>query len=346
MKIEDFVKQVNKKYGANTVVRFGETPNKEYGKNVIPTGSLTLDTTLGIGGYPRGRIIHLYGNAGSGKTTLCLHAIYEAQKMGLNTLYIDAENSLDVFYARSIGVDVNEMYILQPDYGEQAFYVANEAVGSGAIGLVVVDSVAALVPKRELEGDVGDSHVGLQARMMSQACRMMTGVLARNNVTAIFVNQLRANVSTAGFGAPGDIPTGGKALDYYASVIMKISRIQGLKDNDEASGHRAKVEVRKNKLSAPYRTAEFDILYGTGVDKWGEIVDLAERFGIITKTGAWYKDGDKSVAQGKSNMAKLLEGDVEYGSRIKNAVQRRAIGGLVADGEGDSGVNAGGESSS
>lgn len=329
--IADFVKAANKKYGAGSVVRLNDKPRYKYGENVIPTGSITLNAALGVGGYPQGRIIEILGNASSGKTTMALHAIAEAHKMGLDTLYIDAEHTIDTLYAEAIGVDVDKLYVMQPDYGEQALNIAEEAINTKVFGLVVVDSVAALVPKRELDGEMGDAQVGLLARMMSQACRKLSGVLARTNTTMIFINQFRATISTGGFGGPSKLPTGGKALEYYSSIILEVAKIQSLKSGDEQTGNKTQVTVKKNKVAPPYKVAEFDIAFGVGIDKYGEIVDVAEEFGLVKKSGSWYKLDNGESLQGKASVINYLKENVEYGKELTSKIGLEISGRLSGE---------------
>lgn len=318
MEPKDVIQELNRQFGKGSVVRLSDKPQYNYGENVISTGSLGLDMAIGVGGFPRGRIVEIQGNAQGGKTTLALHAVAEAQKLGLNVLYVDAEHCLDVFYASEIGVDIGSMYINQPEYGEQGLSIVDTAISSKAFGLIVVDSVAALVPKRELEGDVGDSHVGLQARMMSQVCRKIGGSTRTTNTLVIFINQFRANIATTGFGGPTKIAAGGKALDYASSLILEVSKIQSLKEGDEHSGSKTSVSIKKNKLAPPYRSAVFSIIFGRGIDKIGEIVDLAEVYGLIIKTGSWYKLPDKtSIGQGKNGAIKYLTDNPKFAESLR-----------------------------
>jgi len=318
--VEDFIKTANKTHGVGAVIRLGDKPSWKYGENVIPTGSQSLNYALGIGGIPRGRITEVLGNPSAGKSTLCLHIVAEAQAMGLNTLYIDAEHALDVFYADRIGVNVDDLFLHQPTYGEQALRIADEAIRSGSIGLIVVDSVAALVPKRELDGDIGDSHMGLVARMMSQMCRMISGSLSNANAAIVFVNQYRATMSTGGFGGPSKAPSGGSALNYAASVIIDLARVETVKEDGQSTANRTQVTVKKNKLAPPYRVAEFNIVYGEGIDVLGELIDMAESFDIIKKSGSWYKDGDVT-AQGKNKLSAYMQENPEYLALVKSRVE-------------------------
>lgn len=322
MSVDDFLKTANKKYGTNTIQKLNGANSIEQ-VDVIPTGSLSLDAALGIGGYPRGRIVEMLGNPSSGKTTLALHAISEAQKMGLGVLFIDAEHALDIGYAQQIGVSLDKFYISQPDHGEQALQLVDDAIREQEFGIIVVDSVAALVPLRELEGEIGDSHVGLAARMMSQACRKISGVLKKNNVLLLFINQYRTGMATTGYGGPQKVPTGGKALDYYSSIKLDISRIKSIADGDGVvSGNRTKVQVTKNKMAAPYRTAEFDIVFGMGINKVGEIVDCALSFGLITKSGAWYRVGDEKM-QGRDSVIEYFNNNEEAKNKFEYEIKQQ-----------------------
>lgn len=333
MSVDEFAKAISKKYGAGTVWRISERPQTLDTSNVIPSGSLALDAALGVGGYPRGRITEILGNPGSGKTTTTLHAIAEAQKLGLECLFIDAEHALDLPYAERIGVDVDRLYITQPDYGEQALTIAEEAIRSGKFGVVVVDSVAALVPLRELEGESGDSHMGLQARMMSQACRRISGAINKSNTLVIFINQYRSSMSTGGYGGPSKVPTGGKALDYYASVKIDISRTKSIADRDGVIvAQRTQAKIVKNKVAPPYRVAEFDIVLGEGINTYGEIIDLAVEYDIIRKGGAWYTYGEEKM-QGRENMMSYLKQNERIFEDIYALVKARISGEVRGGGE-------------
>ncbi|MCI1636023.1 recombinase RecA [Bifidobacterium sp.] len=309
--------QVEKNFGKGSAMRLGDRPVQNV--EVIPTGSLALDMALGIGGLPRGRIVEIYGPESSGKTTLTLHAVANAQKNGGVAAFIDAEHALDPEYARKLGVDTDSLIISQPDNGEQALEIADMLVRSGALDIVVIDSVAALVPKAEIEGDMGDSHVGLQARLMSQALRKMTGALAQANTTAIFINQLREKIGVF-FGSP-ETTTGGKALKFYSSVRLDIRRIQTLKNGDEAVGNRTRVKVVKNKMAPPFKSAEFDMLYGEGISREGSILDMALQTNIVKKSGSWFTyDGDQ-LGQGRENVRQFLKDNAELTSEIENRVK-------------------------
>ncbi len=319
--------QIERQYGKGAVMRLGEHPMGQ-GVAVIPSGSLALDIALGIGGIPRGRIIEVYGPEGSGKTTVCLHMIAEAQKRGGIAVFIDAEHALDPIYSKTLGVNVDELLVSQPDNGEQALEIADMMVRSGAVDIVVIDSVAALVPRAEIEGEMGDSHVGLQARLMSQAMRKLAGSLSRFDTTAIFINQLREKIGVM-FGSP-ETTTGGRALKFYSSVRLDVRKIDNLKDGTEAVGSRVRVKVVKNKLAPPFRLAEFDILYGKGISKEGSLLDIGAGLEIIKKSGAWYTYEGDQLGQGKENARTFLmeHQDIaeEIDRRIREAVGMTAFG--------------------
>lgn len=310
--------QIDKQFGKGSVMRFGD---KNEDTDIIPvsTGSLGLDIALGIGGLPRGRIVEIYGPESSGKTTLTLHAIAEAQKAGGTAAFIDAEHALDPVYAAKLGVDVPNLYISQPDNGEQALEIADTLVRSGAIDIVVVDSVAALTPKAEIEGDMGDSHMGLQARLMSQALRKLTANIKKSNTLVIFINQIRMKIGVM-FGNP-ETTTGGNALKFYASVRLDIRRIGAIKKGDEVIGAETRVKVVKNKVSPPFKQTEFDIMYGEGISRTGEIIDLAVKANIIEKSGSWYSHGDKRIGQGKENVKQFLKDNSELAEEIEQQVR-------------------------
>ena len=312
--------QIERQFGKGSVMRLGDEERAPM--EFIPTGSIALDVALGIGGLPKGRIIEVYGPESSGKTTVALHAIANAQKAGAICAFIDAEHALDPEYAKKLGVDIDALLVSQPDTGEQALEIADMLIRSGAIGLIVIDSVAALVPRAEIEGEMGDSHVGLQARLMSQALRKITGALSNSNTTAIFINQLREKIGVM-FGNP-ETTTGGKALKFYASVRLDVRRIEALKDGQEVVGNRTRVKVVKNKVAPPFKQAEFDIIYGEGISREGSLIDMGVEHGIIRKAGAWYTyDGDQ-LGQGKENARQFLKDNpdlaVEIESRIKTAL--------------------------
>jgi recombination protein RecA len=308
---------IDKQFGKGSVIRMGDegaTQNIE----AISTGSLGLDVALGIGGLPKGRVVEIYGPESSGKTTLTLQVIAEAQKMGGTCAFVDAEHALDPVYAGKLGVDVDELLVSQPDTGEQALEIVDTLVSSGAVNVVVIDSVAALTPRAEIEGDMGDSHVGLQARLMSQALRKLTGNIKNTNTLVIFINQIRMKIGVM-FGSP-ETTTGGNALKFYASVRLDIRRIGGIKKGDEVVGNETRVKVVKNKVAPPFKQAEFNILYGEGISRHGEIVDLGVKYDIITKSGAWYSYGDQRIGQGKDNVAGFLKENPIISDEIEHKV--------------------------
>ena len=309
--------QVEKSFGKGSAMRLGDRPEQDV--EVIPTGSLALDMALGIGGLPRGRVVEIYGPESSGKTTLALHVVANAQRNGGVAAFLDAEHALDPVYARNLGVDTDSLIVSQPDNGEQALEIADMLIRSGALDVIVIDSVAALVPKAEIEGDMGDSHVGLQARLMSQALRKMTGALAQANTTAIFINQLREKIGVF-FGSP-ETTTGGKALKFYASVRMDIRRIQTLKNGEDAVGNRNKVKVVKNKMAPPFKTAEFDVLYGEGISREGSVLDMALETGIVKKSGSWFTYEGDQLGQGRENVRKFLKDNPGVVDEIEHKVK-------------------------
>jgi recombination protein RecA len=318
--------QIERAFGKGSIMRMG-AKNPMEDVEVISTGSLGLDLALGIGGLPKGRIVELYGPESSGKTTLALHVIAEAQKKGGTCAFIDAEHALDPGYARKLGVDVDNLLISQPDAGEQALEICDTLVRSGAIDVVVIDSVAALVPKAELEGEMGDSHVGLHARLMSQALRKLTGTVSRSNTLLIFLNQIRLKIGVM-FGNP-ETTTGGNALKFYASVRMEIRRIGAIKDRDEVVGNQTRVKVGKNKMAPPFRQVEFDILYGEGVSKVGELIDLGVKAGVVEKSGAWFSCDGQRIGQGRENAKQFLRDNKEMADSIEKRI--RGQGAVVAE---------------
>lgn len=318
--------QIEKQYGKGAVMKLGD-PTAKMNVEAIPTGSLSLDIALGLGGIPKGRIIEIYGPESSGKTTVTLHMIAEVQKRGGIAGFIDAEHALDPVYAKNIGVDIENLYISQPDNGEQALEIAETMVRSGAIDIVIVDSVAALVPKAEIDGDMGDSHVGLQARLMSQALRKLTSVISKSNCTVVFINQLREKIGVM-FGNP-ETTTGGRALKFYASVRMDVRRIEALKQGGEVIGNRTRVKVVKNKVAPPFKEAEFDIMFGEGISTIGDILDLAATTGIVNKSGAWYAYEGNKIGQGRENAKQYLKDNQAMCDEIEAKV--RAHYGLEDD---------------
>ena len=315
--IEAALGQIEKQFGKGSVMKLGDvgTMNVE----AIPTGALSLDIALGIGGIPRGRIVEIYGPESSGKTTLALHMIAEAQKMGGEAAFVDAEHALDPVYAKHLGVNIDNLIVSQPDTGEQALEIAEALVRSGAIDVIVVDSVAALVPKAEIDGDMGDSHIGLQARLMSQALRKLAGAINKSNSVIIFINQLREKVGVM-FGNP-ETTAGGRALKYYASVRLDIRKIENLKQDGEVVGNRARVKVVKNKVAPPFREAEFDIVYGKGISKSGNILDLAVNLDIIEKSGSWFSYNGDRIGQGRENVKKYLEENPKMMEEVEKKVR-------------------------
>ncbi len=328
--LEVALSKIEKEYGKGSVMKLGDTAN-HMNVETIPTGSLSLDIALGLGGIPKGRIIEIYGPESSGKTTVTLHMIAEVQKRGGIAGFIDAEHALDPVYARNIGVDIDNLYISQPDNGEQALEITETMVRSGAVDIIVVDSVAALVPKAEIDGDMGDSHVGLQARLMSQALRKLTAVISKSNCTVIFINQLREKVGVM-FGNP-ETTTGGRALKFYSSVRLDVRRIESLKQGGEVIGNRTRVKVVKNKIAPPFKEAEFDIMFGKGISMVGDIVDLAANTDIINKSGAWYSYNGQKIGQGRENTKLYLEQNPEMLAEVEAKVREHfGLDGDAADG--------------
>ena len=317
--------QIDRAFGKGSIMRLGQREVVE--TEVISTGSLGLDIALGIGGLPKGRVIEIYGPESSGKTTLALHSIAEAQQAGGTCAFIDAEHALDPVYARKLGVNIDTLLISQPDTGEQSLEIADTLVRSGAVDVLVIDSVAALVPRAELEGDMGDSQPGLQARLMSQALRKLTGTISKSNTMVIFINQLRMKIGVM-FGSP-ETTTGGNALKFYASVRLDIRRIGAVKDRDEVVGNQTKIKVVKNKLAPPFRIVELDIMYGEGVSKTGELLDLGIQAGVVEKSGAWFSAGENRLGQGRENAKQFLRANPDVARRIEQAIRTNA--GLVSD---------------
>ena len=312
------IAQIEKQYGKGTVMKLGD-PSAQMNIETIPTGSLSLDLALGLGGIPKGRIIEIYGPESSGKTTVTLHMIAEVQKRGGIAGFIDAEHALDPVYARNIGVDVDNLYISQPDCGEQALEITETMVRSGAVDIIVVDSVAALVPRAEIDGEMGDSHVGLQARLMSQALRKLTAVISKSNCTVVFINQLREKVGIM-LGNP-ETTTGGRALKFYSSVRLDVRRIESLKQGGEVIGNRTRVKVVKNKIAPPFKEAEFDIMFGEGISKVGDILDIAASINVINKSGAWYAYEGNKIGQGRENAKQYLKDNPEFCDEIEKKVR-------------------------
>ena len=317
--------QIEKQFGKGAVMRLGQ--NEAMQVEAIPTGSLSLDLALGIGGLPRGRIVEIYGPESSGKTTLALHCIAEGQKGGGYAAFIDVEHALDPVYARALGVDVDSLLVCQPDTGDQALEITEALVRSGAIDVIVVDSVAALVPRAEIEGEMGDSHVGLQARLMSQALRKLAGAISKSNCVAIFINQLREKVGVM-YGSP-EVTPGGRALKFYASVRIDIRKIETLKNGSEIVGSRTRAKVVKNKIAPPFREAEFDIMYGRGISREGELLDIAVKLDVIQKSGAWFSYGGSRLGQGRDNVKEFLRGNPEISQEVEAKVKEN-IGALFA----------------
>ncbi|ENV8235415.1 recombinase RecA [Campylobacter jejuni] len=329
------LKSLDKTFGKGTILRLGDKEVEQI--DSIGTGSVGLDLALGIGGVPKGRIIEIYGPESSGKTTLTLHIIAECQKAGGVCAFIDAEHALDVKYAKNLGVNTDDLYVSQPDFGEQALEIVETIARSGAVDLIVVDSVAALTPKAEIEGDMGDQHVGLQARLMSQALRKLTGIVHKMNTTVIFINQIRMKIGAMGYGTP-ETTTGGNALKFYASVRLDVRKVATLKQNEEPIGNRVKVKVVKNKIAPPFRQAEFDVMFGEGLSREGELIDYGVKLDIVDKSGAWFSYKDKKLGQGRENSKAFLKENPEIADEITKAVQNSmGIEGMISGSEDDEG---------
>ena len=324
--LQTALSQIEKNFGKGTVMRLGDRP--EMNVEAIPTGSLALDAALGIGGVPKGRIIEIYGPESSGKTTLALHILAQAQKMGGEVAFVDAEHALDPVYAAALGVDTDNMLVSQPDTGEQALEITDALVRSGAVDAVVVDSVAALVPKQEIEGEMGDTFVGLQARLMSQALRKLAGTISKTNCVVIFINQLRMKIGVM-YGNP-ETTTGGNALKFYSSVRLDVRRVEAIKDGANVIGNRTRVKVVKNKVAPPFREAYFDIMYGEGISKWGELVDLAVQMDIIQKSGSWFSMGEERIGQGKDSVKAYLIANPDIAQSVEQQVRDRLLQGTAA----------------
>lgn len=327
------VNQIERAFGKGSIMKLGSREVVQV--DTVSTGSISLDVALGIGGLPRGRIIEIYGPESSGKTTLALHAVAEAQKKGGVCAFIDAEHALDPIYAKKLGVNVDELLISQPDAGEQALEIADTLVRSGAVDVLIVDSVAALVPKAELDGEMGDTHVGLQARLMSQALRKLTSSVSRSNTMVVFINQIRMKIGVM-FGNP-ETTTGGNALKFYSSIRLEIRRIGALKDKEEVVGNQTRVKVVKNKLAPPFKVVEFDIMYGEGISKTGELLDLGVKAGIVEKSGAWFSHGSERIGQGRENAKTYLKKHPEMANEIQGKIREKAglIGQVLEAGPGD-----------
>ena len=317
--LETALAQIEKQFGKGAVMKLGQ--NSTLNVEAIPTGSLSLDIALGIGGVPKGRIVEIYGPESSGKTTVALHVVAEAQKMGGEAVFIDVEHALDPVYAKALGVDIDSLLVSQPDTGEQAMEIAEALVRSGAIDIVVVDSVAAMVTKAEIEGEMGDAHVGVQARLMSQALRKLTGAISKSNATVIFINQLREKIGVV-YGNPETTP-GGRALKFYSSVRLDVRKIEQLKSGTEIIGNRTRIKVVKNKVAPPFKEAEFDIMYGEGISRVGEILDLAVKLDVINKSGSWFSYGETRLGQGRDNVKEYLKSNPEFAEDIAKQVMAR-----------------------
>ena len=320
--LQSTLDKIEKNYGKGSIMKLGDRPEEDL--EVIPTGSISLDNALGVGGFPKGRVIEIYGPESSGKTTLAIHAIAESQKMGGIAAFIDAEHAFDSTYAKKLGVDIDNLFVSQPDNGEQALEIADNLIRSGAIDIIVIDSVAALTPKAEIDGEMGESKMGLQARLMSQALRKLTATISKTKCCCIFINQLREKLGVM-FGNP-ETTTGGNALKFYASVRIDIRRTQAIKDGDQNIGNRVKVKIVKNKVAPPFRTCEFDLMFGEGISKIGEIIDMVVEHDIIKKSGSWFSYGESKLAQGREALKQLLRDNVELADELEAKI-REAIAG-------------------
>ncbi|MDD2445241.1 MAG: recombinase RecA [Clostridia bacterium] len=317
--LEQALLEIEKQFGKGSIIKLGDNPKRSI--DVISTGCLTLDVALGIGGVPKGRVIEIYGPESSGKTTVALHIVAEAQKLGGTAAFIDAEHALDPIYAKKLGVDVDELFVSQPDNGEQALDICDTLISNGAVDIVIIDSVAALTPRAEIEGDMGDSHMGLQARLMSQALRKLTSVINKSNACVVFINQLRDKIGVM-YGSP-ETTAGGKALKFYSSIRLDVRKGEALKNGTEIIGNRTKVKVVKNKLAAPFRIAEFDIIFGEGISKSGVVLDLAIEFDLIQKTGSWYSYKNEKIGQGKENAKNFIKSNPEVYNELDSIIRNK-----------------------
>ena len=317
--IDDTLKSIEKQFGKGSIMKLGDKVYEHM--EVVPTGSLALDLALGVGGYPKGRIIEIYGPESSGKTTLALHAIAEAQKQGGYAAFIDAEHALDPKYAKALGVDIDNLILSQPDTGEQALEIVEQLVRSNAIAIVVIDSVAALVPKVEIDGDMGDAHVGLQARLMSQAMRKLSGAISKTNTVCIFINQIREKVGVM-FGNP-ETTSGGRALKFYSTIRLDIRRVEAIKNGDQYIGNLTRVKVVKNKVAAPFKTVDIEIIYGKGISREGEILDMAVKYDIINKSGAWFSYNEDKIGQGRENVKAYIAANKEFAAEVEEKIKEQ-----------------------
>ena len=323
--LENALLEIEKQFGKGSIIKLGDRPTQAI--DVIPTGCLTLDMALGIGGIPRGRIIEIYGPESSGKTTVALHMVAEAQKLGGTAAFIDAEHALDPIYAKKLGVNVDDLYVSQPDNGEQALDICDTLIRNGAVDIVIVDSVAALTPKAEIDGDMGDNHMGLQARLMSQALRKLTGIVNKSKASVVFINQLRDKIGVV-YGSP-ETTAGGKALKFYASIRLDVRKSEAIKNGTDIVGNRTRVKVVKNKLAAPFKLAEFDIIFGEGISKAGTILDLAIEFDLIQKTGSWFSYKNEKIGQGKENVKIFLKSNPEIFNELTEIIRDKLMNGKL-----------------